>query len=303
MPNQRTRERKRAQQQAEEAPSGDDSRNGESGSPPEQNGEAETSTSTNGPTSSEQRQTGVCRWYKEAKRFGFISSSSGTDIFVHAMDLKDVEIGEGDTLEYSVVHYKGKPKAIDVVKVKSAENGKEEEEEGGEEEEKKSALVDNVRRTGVTAWYTAKKKHGFIKPDEPGQRDIFVHALDLRDGQLIGEGDRVEYSVANYQDKIKAVDVVKLAKPPAAAAPASAAKKPAPPRPRQPDKPAPAPSASGGSRGAAPWASPAAKKTTTTTTTAWKQPDAAPAPAPAADAPEENGDAPGPAPAPAPAPA
>ncbi|KAH8098343.1 molybdopterin synthase [Aureococcus anophagefferens] len=38
------------------------------------------------------------------------------------------------------------------------------------------------RFRGTVLWYTAKKKMGFIKPDEPDASDIFVHDSDLRPG-------------------------------------------------------------------------------------------------------------------------
>ena len=72
-------------------------------------------------------------------------------------------------------------------------------------------------KPGVCFWYILKKRHGFIKPDEGGASDIFVHASDLRDG-AIEEGDRVEYAVAKFKDRVKAVDVTVVAPAPAAAA-------------------------------------------------------------------------------------
>ena len=44
-----------------------------------------------------------------------------------------------------------------------------------------------------------------------------MHASDLRDG-AIEEGDRVEYAVAKFKDRVKAVDVTVVAPAPAAAA-------------------------------------------------------------------------------------
>ena len=49
---------------------------------------------------------------------------------------------------------------------------------------------------------------GFIRQDEGG--DIFVHASDLRDGVSIEEGDSVEYAVAQFKDRNKAIDVVPI---------------------------------------------------------------------------------------------
>ena len=85
------------------------------------------------------------------------------------------------------------------------------------EGEKKDQSITTKRKTGVCLWYILKKRHGFIKPDEGGASDIFVHASDLRDG-AIEEGDRVEYAVAKFKDRVKAVDVTVVAPAPAAAA-------------------------------------------------------------------------------------
>ena len=64
------------------------------------------------------------------------------------------------------------------------------------------------RKCGVCAWFEPSKKMGFIRQDEGG--DIFVHASDLRDGVSIEEGDRVEYAVAQFKDRNKAIDVVPI---------------------------------------------------------------------------------------------
>mmetsp|Transcript_19726 Transcript_19726/g.25542 ORF Transcript_19726/g.25542 Transcript_19726/m.25542 type:complete len:308 (-) Transcript_19726:545-1468(-) len=66
------------------------------------------------------------------------------------------------------------------------------------------------RFTGSVLWYTSKKKHGFIKPDAPNVADIFVHALDIREGYSIAEDDRVEYGVGEFQGRSKATDVIQL---------------------------------------------------------------------------------------------
>ncbi|KAH8050770.1 molybdopterin synthase [Aureococcus anophagefferens] len=50
---------------------------------------------------------------------------------------------------------------------------------------------------------------GFIKPDEPDASDIFVHDSDLRPGTgLLSEGDAVEYGLAIFRGRNKAVDVI-----------------------------------------------------------------------------------------------
>ncbi|KAH8053632.1 hypothetical protein JL722_9479 [Aureococcus anophagefferens] len=97
--------------------------------------------------------------------------------------------------------------------------------------------------------YTHMKKYGFIKPDEAGGSDIFVHAMDVREGAVLSEGDLVEYGVAQYKGRDKAVDVTILDNPRAAgakgAAPARAAAGPPPgAAPPEPEPPAPEPEVS-----------------------------------------------------------
>lgn len=272
MPNQKTRERKkllRQQQSPSEAapPTQKTTQKAEESTTPVPKTATAAPPASADAVPSGERQRGVCRWYKEAKRYGFISGVSSEDIFVHAGDLNDLEIAEGDTLEYSVIIYNGRPKAVDVVKIAAAANAvaagpapplppiseaataappaaaspspAAQEEDTKEApaaapsapspapappiastgEEESGGRIDNIRRTGTTEWYTPKKRHGFITPDEPGQSDIFVHALDLL--EPINEGDRVEYYVAKYvvkqEQKIKAVEVRKCGSPSVAA--------------------------------------------------------------------------------------
>lgn len=47
---------------------------------------------------------------------------------------------------------------------------------------------------GVVKWFDSSKGYGFITPDGNNQRDIFVHVNDL-DGQILLEGQRVQYSI------------------------------------------------------------------------------------------------------------
>ncbi|KAJ1453434.1 hypothetical protein M885DRAFT_619022 [Pelagophyceae sp. CCMP2097] len=89
-----------------------------------------------------------------------------------------------------------------------------------------AAAAEGERHTGVCEWFTFKKKHGFIRalalddaPDAargPRDDDIFVHGSDLREGHTITDGDLVEYGLAEYKGRVKAVDVARLgtARPP-----------------------------------------------------------------------------------------
>lgn len=59
-------------------------------------------------------QTGVVKFYNEAKGFGFITDGAGKDIFVHSTGLID-QIRENDTVSFSCVDGK---KGINAVEVK-----------------------------------------------------------------------------------------------------------------------------------------------------------------------------------------
>ena len=56
------------------------------------------------------------------KKHGFIKpDGGGADVFVHQMDLRaGTEITEGDTVEFGTADYKGREKAVDVIKVDPA---------------------------------------------------------------------------------------------------------------------------------------------------------------------------------------
>ena len=58
---------------------------------------------------------GTALWFEVTKKHGFIQSE-GRDIFVHLSDVKE-PFGEGDVVEFSVLDFKGRPKAQDVVRI------------------------------------------------------------------------------------------------------------------------------------------------------------------------------------------
>jgi cold shock CspA family protein len=203
------------------------------------------------PTPPGGRQRGVCRWFVDKKKYGFISSGDGRDIFVHGADLKEA-IGEGDTVEYAVVDFKGRPKAIEVTKISGKEPPKPPAPPSPPAPvapppamQPPPALPAPVaprppppkpqgpppRRRGVCQWFTPKKKHGFIKPDGGGA-DVFVHQMDLRAGTEITEGDTVEFGTADYKGREKAVDVIKVDPAVRAAAPRALAPPGVPAKPR-----------------------------------------------------------------------
>ncbi|KAK7249485.1 hypothetical protein SO694_00049282 [Aureococcus anophagefferens] len=97
----------------------------------------------------------------------------------------------------------------------------------------------DARRTGVCQSYVPMKKYGFIKPDEAGGSDIFVHANDIREGAVISEGDLVEYGVAPYKDRAPAPAPARASRAAAGRRPAGARAR-AEPEP-EPESPAPEP--------------------------------------------------------------
>ena len=126
-------------------------------------------------------------------------------MFVHQTDLRaGTDITEGDTVEFGTADYKGREKAVDVIKVDPAPTH---------------------RRQGVCQWFDPERKKGFITPDGGGA-DVFVHQTGLRSGTEITDGDRVEFGTVDFVDggrrrrrRTKAVDVIKVG-PAAVIAPA-----------------------------------------------------------------------------------
>jgi len=125
-------------------------------------------------------------------------------MFVHQTDLRaGTDITEGDTVEFGTADYKGREKAVDVIKVDPAPTH---------------------RRQGVCQWFDPERKKGFITPDGGGA-DVFVHQTGLRSGTEITAGDRVEFGTVDYVDgerrrrRPKAVGVIKVG-PAAVIAPA-----------------------------------------------------------------------------------
>ena len=119
-------------------------------------------------------------------------------MFVHQTDLRaGTDITEGDTVEFGTADYKGREKAVDVIKVDPAPTH---------------------RRQGVCQWFDPERKKGFITPDGGGA-DVFVHQTGLRSGTEVTKGDHVEFGTADYKGREKAVDVIKVG-PAAVIAPA-----------------------------------------------------------------------------------
>ncbi len=66
------------------------------------------------------RETGVVKWFNDKKGFGFISRSSGDDVFVHHTAILSEgfrTLAEGDQVEFGIQQDQKGPAAVDVRKI------------------------------------------------------------------------------------------------------------------------------------------------------------------------------------------
>jgi CspA family cold shock protein len=62
---------------------------------------------------------GTVKWFNDSKGFGFITSSDGTDVFVHHTSIKAEgfkSLAEGDKVTFDTEKGPKGPKAVNVVK-------------------------------------------------------------------------------------------------------------------------------------------------------------------------------------------
>jgi CspA family cold shock protein len=74
--------------------------------------------STKAKTSGAKAMTGTVKWFNVKKRFGFITSDSGEDVFLHHSDIEGgIELQEGDKVEYETGESPKGKKAVNVKKI------------------------------------------------------------------------------------------------------------------------------------------------------------------------------------------
>lgn len=134
MPNQKTRARRKQQNQGENGETDTVRRAATTESNTNTDVAAATSPLSNGAntnssrratstskkdkgTSAGRRHLGKCRWFGTEKKYGFIQpASGGKDVFVHLLDLKE-PLCEGDDVEFELGEHNGRPKAVAVSKI------------------------------------------------------------------------------------------------------------------------------------------------------------------------------------------
>lgn len=75
--------------------------------------------------------------------------------------------------------------------------------------------MSNIVNKGKVKWRDAKKKYGFIVPDDQSP-DIFMHDNDVRQGGPLMELDQVEYEISTQDPRgRRAVNIKLIARIPA----------------------------------------------------------------------------------------
>ena len=71
-----------------------------------------------------------------------------------------------------------------------------------------------MAETGIVKWFDGKKGYGFITRAN-GEKDVFVHATDLRKSGIededVDEGDPLSFEIKETERGIKAVKLSRLA--------------------------------------------------------------------------------------------
>lgn len=140
---------------------------------------------------------GTVSWFDTTKGFGFVApDDGGPDVFVHASQVGDGQLDQGQRVEFEVRQGDRGPQAEHVVALA----------------DDRPAPPEAERRQGAVAWFDADKGFGFVTPDD-GTADVFVHVPSLPFDGPLEEGERVEFEVRQgdrgpQAHRVKLLDVV-----------------------------------------------------------------------------------------------
>lgn len=151
------------------------------------------------------------KWYNPEKGFGFVQLADGSgDAFLHVSVVERSGHGSvppGATLE---VRISPGPKGPQVTQIVTLDVSTASQEPPRRPPPERPAYHSGNRATaeqlGMVKWYDARKRFGFIAPDQGG-KDIFVHASALERAGImdLAEGQRVAIDVAQGQKGLEAV--------------------------------------------------------------------------------------------------
>ena len=112
--------------------------------------EGDTASSEGGGLAENTWIKGVVKWFNNDKGYGFISTDSHVDVFVHWRDISswDRSLAQGDEVEFMVTRTAKGFQAINVMKAGQEDKGSEEGTEGSEPEEGRP--VDDVTEEAAT---------------------------------------------------------------------------------------------------------------------------------------------------------
>jgi CspA family cold shock protein len=141
--------------------------------------------------------SGVVKWFKPEKGFGFVELSDGSgDAFLHGSVLTQSGIAAvqpGETLEVRVGPGHKGPHVTEVLSIDSSTAAM-----ASGRSSAQAMIPDgpSVEETGTVKWFNADRGYGFIAPNGGG-KDVFVHASALeRSGiQGLSEGQTVVVDV------------------------------------------------------------------------------------------------------------